>query len=144
MDEDPALQKSELRNENATPLEKGFSSPSDAATATSTIVSLVDNKNPTLSSTWATDEYESNLLAAITKHWEGILRLFWAGTGSGKSTIPLKMLRKVQVVNMTFMTWANSLIAHAGETKLSSKRLKELGSNAELKAKELHNVEVAE
>ncbi len=73
MDEDPALQKSELRNKNATLLGKGFSSPSDAATATSTIVSLVDNKNPTLSSTWAMDKYESNLLAAIAKHWEDIL-----------------------------------------------------------------------
>ncbi len=144
MDEDPELQKSELQNENATPLEKGFSSPSDAATATSSIVSLVDNKNPTLSSSWATDEYESNLLAAITKHREDILQLFWAGTGSGKSTIPTKMLRKVRAANMTSMTQANSLIARAGGTKLSSKRLKELGSNAKLEAKELHDVKVAE
>jgi hypothetical protein len=144
MDEDPALQKCELRNKNATPLEKGFSSPSDAATATSTIVSLVNNKKPTLSPTRATDKYESNLLDAITKHWEDILQLFWAGTSSGKSTIPPKMLRKVRAANMTSMTQVNSLIACAGGTKLSSKRLKELGSNAKLKAKELHNVEVAE
>jgi hypothetical protein len=88
MDEDPALQKSELQNKNAIPLEKGFSSPSDAITATSTIVSSVDNENPTLSSTLVTDEYESGLLAAITKHWEDILQIFWAGNGSGKSTIP--------------------------------------------------------
>ncbi len=126
------------------PLKKGFFSPSDATTATSTIVSLVDNKNPTLSSTWAADEYESNLLATITKHREDILQLFQAGTGSGKSTIPPKMPRKVRAANMTSMTQANSLIACAGGMKLSSKRLKELGSNAELEAKELHNVEVAE
>jgi hypothetical protein len=67
MDEDPALQKSELQNKNATPLEKGFSSPSDATTATSPIVSLVHNENPTLSSTRAMDEYESNLLAQYIK-----------------------------------------------------------------------------
>ncbi len=144
MDEDPALQKSELRNENATPLGEGFSSPSDAATATSTIVSSVDNKNPTLSSTRAMDKYESNLLATIAKHWEDILQLFWAGTGSGKSTIPPKMLRKVRAVNMTSMTQANSLIACVDRTKLSAKRLKELGSNAKLEAKELHDVKVAE
>jgi hypothetical protein len=55
MDKDPALQKSEVWNKNATPLGKGFSGPSGATTATSTIVSPVDNKNPTLSSTWAMD-----------------------------------------------------------------------------------------
>ncbi len=91
-----------------------------------------------------TDEYESNLLATITKHREDILRLFWAGTGSGNSTIPPEMLRKVWAANMTSMTQANSLIACTGGTKLSSKRLKELGSNAKLKAKELHDVKVAE
>jgi hypothetical protein len=145
MDEDPALQKSELWNENATLLGKSFSSPSDAATATSTIVSLVDNKNPTLSSTRVMDKYESNLLAAIAKHREDILRLFWAGTGSGKSTIPPKMLRKVRAANMALMTQANSLIAHVGRTNLSTKRSKELGSsNAKLEAKELHDVKVAE
>jgi hypothetical protein len=144
MDEDPALQKSELRNKNATPLGKGFSSPSDAATATSTIFSLVDNKNPTLSPTRTMDEYESNLLAIIAKHEEDILQLFRVGTGSGKSTIPTKMLRKVRAANMTSMTQANSLIARVGITNLSAKRLKELGSNAELEAKELHDVKVAE
>jgi hypothetical protein len=144
MDEDPALQKSKLRNENATPLGKGFSCPSDAATATCTMVTLVDNKNPTLYFTWAMDEYEANLLAAIAKHREDVLQLFWAGTGSGKSTIPPKMLRKVRALNMTPMTQANSLIACVGRTNLSAKRLKELGSNAKLEAKELHDVEVAE
>jgi hypothetical protein len=144
MDEDPALQKSELRNNNATLLGRGFSSPSDAATATSTIVSLVDNENPTLFSTRAMDKYESNLLAAIAKNWEDILQLFWAGTGSGKSTIPPKMLHKVRAANMASMTQASSLIARVGGMNLSAKRLKELGSNAKLEAKELHDVKVAE
>jgi hypothetical protein len=90
------------------------------------------------------DEYESNLLAAIAKHQEDILQLFLAGTGSGKSTIPPKMLRKVRAVNMTSMTQANSLIACVSGMNLSAKRLKELGRNAKLKAKELHDVKVAE
>jgi hypothetical protein len=54
------------------------------------------------------------------------------------------MLQKVQAANMASMTQANSLIACVGRMNLSAKRLKELGSNAKLKAKELHDVEVAE
>ncbi len=54
------------------------------------------------------------------------------------------MLCKVRAANMTSMTQANSLIACVVGTNLSAKRLKELGSNAELKAKELYDVKVAE
>jgi hypothetical protein len=90
------------------------------------------------------EEYELNLLAAVSKHREDILRLFWAGTVSGKSTIPPKMLRKVRAANMAPMTQANSITARAGRMNLSAKRLKELGSNAKLKAKELHDAKVAE
>ncbi len=72
------------------------------------------------------------------------MRLFQAGTVSGKSTIPPKMLRKVRASNMASMTRANSITARAGGTNLSAKRLKELGSNAELKANELHDAKVAE
>jgi hypothetical protein len=90
------------------------------------------------------DEYEFNLLATIAKHREDILQLFQAGTGSGKRNIPPKMLRKVRAANMASMTQANSLIACVGGTNLSAKSLKELGSNAKLKAKELQDVKVAE
>jgi hypothetical protein len=54
------------------------------------------------------------------------------------------MLRKVWAANMTSMTQANSLIACVGRSNLSAKRLKELGSNARLEVKELHDVKVAE
>ncbi len=142
---DPALQKSEMGNENTTPFEKASSTFSDDTTATSTIVSSRGNENPTVSSTCdMDDEYELNLLAAVSKHQEDILRLFRAGTVSEKSTIPPKMLQKVRAANMASMTQANSITARAGRTNLSAKRLKELGSNAELKAKELHDAEVAE
>jgi hypothetical protein len=90
------------------------------------------------------DEYELNLLATVSKHQEDILRLFRAGTVSGKSTIPPKMLRKVRAANMASMTQANSITAWAGRMNISAKRLKELGSNAKLKAKELHDAKVAE
>ncbi len=115
---DSALQKSEMGNENTTPFEKASSTFSDDTMATSTIVSSRGNENPTVSSTCDMDDkYELNLLAAVSKHREDILRLFWAGTVSGKSTIPPKMLRKVRAVNMASMTQANSITAQAGRKK---------------------------
>ncbi len=64
---DPALQKSEIGNKNTTPLEKASSTFSDNTMATSTIVSLRGNENPTVSSTRdMDDEYKLNLLAAVS------------------------------------------------------------------------------
>jgi hypothetical protein len=44
---------------------------------------------------------------------------------------------------MTSMAKANVLIACTGSKKLLAKKLKELGSNAKLKAKEIHDAEMA-
>jgi hypothetical protein len=69
IERDPALQKSEMGNKNTTPFEKASSTFSVDTTATSTIVSLRGNENPTVSSTRdMDDEYELNLLAAVSKH----------------------------------------------------------------------------
>jgi hypothetical protein len=54
------------------------------------------------------------------------------------------MLCKIRIVNMTSMAKANVLIACTGGKKLSAKKLKELESNAELKAKEIHDAKMAE
>jgi hypothetical protein len=53
------------------------------------------------------------------------------------------MLRKIHIVNMTSMAKANVLIACTGGKKLLAKKLKELGSNNKLKAKEIHDAEMA-
>jgi hypothetical protein len=54
------------------------------------------------------------------------------------------MLTKVRKANMTTMTQINTLIACTGSKKLSTGRLKELGSIAKHAAMELYNAKVEE
>jgi hypothetical protein len=72
------------------------------------------------------------------------LRLLRTGTASGKPTVPLKMLHKNRAANMKTMTKANSPISRAGGGELlSTRKLKELGRNAEKEAIECYEGEVA-
>ncbi len=125
------MQKGVQQTKIAVSLDNKFSDFPDTATATIPTISPLNR-------------HESDLRSAIAKHRDNILCLFRSETGPGKNTIPLKMLRKISIVNMTSMAKANVLIARTGGKKLSAKKLKKLGSNAELKAKEIHDAEMAE
>jgi hypothetical protein len=64
------------------------------------------------------------------------------GPASGKPTVPLKMLHKIRAVNMKTMTKAHSLISHTDGGKLSTRKLKQLGRNAEKETIERYEGEV--
>ena len=84
------------------------------------------------------EKHNDDLQEGLGKHRDDVLCLLRAGTATSKNEIPWKMLLKIQGVNMTTMVQINDSIARAGGKKLSTLRLKELGSNAERKARELY------
>ena len=140
VDEDLIMQKGVQQTKIAVSLDNKFSDFPDTATATTSSTNTETLTVPTIS---PLKRHESDLRSAIAKHWDDILCLFRSETGPGKNTVPPKMLRKIRIVNMTSMAKANVLIARTGGKKLSAKKLKELGSNAKLKAKEIHDAEMA-
>jgi hypothetical protein len=82
-----------------------------------------------------------DLQAALDKHRDNVLRLLCTETATSQNAIPQKMLLKIRGANMIIMVQINDSIAHAGGKKLSTLQLKELGSNAECKARELYKAE---
>jgi hypothetical protein len=141
VDEDIVMKKGVQRTKVAVSLDNKFSDLPDTATATT---SSTNTETPTAPTISTLNRHESDLRSAIAKHQDNILRLFRSETGPGRDTIPKKMLCKIRTVNTTSMAKANVLIARTGSKKLSAKKLKKLGSNAELKAKQLHDAEMAE
>jgi hypothetical protein len=121
--------------------------PSDDASATATMfTSTIISSSPgtaTSISDQVSNKQTSNLQLALVKHRDDILHLLWAGTDSGKHTIPPKMAQKIRVANMKTMDKANSSIGCAGGKLYSTRKLKEMGNNSEIKAKGIHNAKVA-
>ncbi len=113
-----------------------------ATTFTSTIISSSPGTATSISDQ-VSNKQTSDLQLALIKHWDDILHLLWAGTDSGKHTIPPKMLQKIRVANMKIMNKTNSSIGRAGGKLYSTRKLKEMGNNSEIKAKEIHNAKVA-
>jgi hypothetical protein len=73
-------------------------SPDDASATATMLTSMIACTSPGTAmsnSNQAFNNQTSNLQLALIKHWDDILRLRWAGTDSGKHTIPPKMLTKV-------------------------------------------------
>ncbi len=121
-------------------------SPDDASATATTLTSMIACTSPGTAMSnpdQAFNKQTSDLQLALIKHRDDILRLLWAGTGSGKHTIPPKMLTKVQVANMKTMNKANSSIGCAGGKLYTTHKLKEMGNNAELKAKEIYEAGVS-
>ncbi len=141
VDEDLIMQKGVQQTKIAVSLDNKFSDFPDTTTATT---SSTNTETPTVPTISPLNRHESDLWSTIAKHRDNILCLFGSEPGPGKNTIPPKMLHKICIVNMTSMAKANVLIACTGDKKLSAKILKELGSNAKLKAKEIHNAKMAE
>jgi hypothetical protein len=79
--------------------------------------------------------HSDELQAALDKHWEDTLRLLQMGPASGKPTVSPKMLHKIRAANMKTMTKANYLI--------STRKLMELGRDAEKEEMECYKGEVA-
>jgi hypothetical protein len=126
-----------------------------AATTSATSTIRLASRNPASSNTDVSGTcnndlqtflsmYGADLQAALDKHWDDVLRLLQMGTMAGQNMIPKKMLTKVRKANMTTMTQVNTLTAHGGSKEVSTRRLKELGSNAEHAAMELYKAKVAE
>jgi hypothetical protein len=113
-----------------------------AMTFTSTIISSSPGTAmPISNQVWNKQTFDLQL--AVIKHRDDILHLLWAGTDSGKHTIPPKMLQKIRVANMKTMDKANSSIGRAGGKLNSTCKLKEMDNNAEIKAKGIHDAKVA-
>jgi hypothetical protein len=80
---------------------------------------------------------------ALDNHREDILWLLCTGSNSERLAIPQKMLQKNWDANMSTMIKVNLLIACDGGKELSTRKLKELGGNAEKEAAAIYQKEVA-
>ncbi len=101
--------------------------PGDAIAMAATTSSHIISSNPgtsMISVTQAVDKHNAKLQAALDKHRDGILCSLWTGSNSGKPIIPLEMLHKIQVANMTTMTKTNSLTARTGRKSLTTHKLR--------------------
>ncbi len=114
-----------------------------ATTCSSTLPSF-DLANPVLSNAKdmsvqsALSKRDADFQAAIDKHWDNDLCLLRTKTPTSQNAIPPKMLLKIRAVNMITMVQIIDSIARAGGKELSLLRLKELGGQAERKARELY------
>jgi hypothetical protein len=86
----------------------------------------------------ALSKCNADLQTALDKHRDNVLCLLRTKTPTSQNAIPKKMLLKIRAVNMITMVQINDLIARAGGKELSLLRLKELGGQAERKARELY------
>jgi hypothetical protein len=154
----PSLPLAMLLRAIAGPLDKVFDGglAKDDAAATSTTSSSTspglvlvypvlfgakDTAMPDAHPPFSLGKHDDDLQAALDKHWDNVLCLLCTGTATSKNAIPQKMLLKIRGVNMTTMVQINDLTACADGNKLSTLRLKELGSNAEHEARELYKAE---
>jgi hypothetical protein len=80
---------------------------------------------------------------ALDHHQGDILHLLRTGSNSERLAIPQKMLQRFWDANMLTMIKVNLLIAHDGGKELSTRKLKELGGNAEKEAAAIYQEEVA-
>ncbi len=81
---------------------------------------------------------DADLQAALDKHRDNVWCLLRTKPPTSQKAIPPKMLLKIQAVNLIKMVQINDSIARAGGKELSLLRLKELGGQAERKARELY------
>ncbi len=93
-----------------------------AATPSSTSLICSASRNPASSNADASGTqnnylksflsmHGADLQAALAKHWDNVLHLFWTGTTAGQNMILKKTLTMVCRASMTTMTQMNTLIA---------------------------------
>ncbi len=112
----------------------------DAMTAATTFSLLITSAclTPGTSSSSTTDafiKYNAEFQDALTKHQGDILCLLNNCATSGTPAIPTKMINKVRTANLETMKKINQEASRNGGKKLSTKKLKELGAQAEKAAK---------
>ena len=98
---------------------------------------MADNAT-TVASTSSTDsliKYNANFQKALEKHWEDILCLIRKCATSGTPGIPTKMIGKVREANLAMMNSINKEASRHGGKELITKKMKELGVQAEREAK---------
>jgi hypothetical protein len=105
-----------------------------ASTLSSSILSLTPSTTASLS-TDALIKYNANFQNALEKHCEDILCLIQKSATSGKSAIPTKMIGKVWEANLATMKRINKEALLHGGKELTTKKMKELGAQAEKEAK---------
>jgi hypothetical protein len=101
--------------------------PGDAIAMAATVSSHIISSNPgtsMISVTQAVDKHNARLQASLDKHWDDILCSLRTGSNSEKLIIPLEMLHKIQVANMTTMTKTNSRTACIGGKSLTTHKLR--------------------
>jgi hypothetical protein len=112
----------------------------DATTAATTFSLLITSAclTPGTSSSSTTDaliKYNAEFQDTLMKHQGDILCLLNNCATSGTPAIPTKMINKVQTANLETMKKINQEAFRNGGKKLSTKKLKELGAQAEKAAK---------
>jgi hypothetical protein len=112
----------------------------DATTAATTFSLLITSAclTPGTSSSSTTDaliKYNAEFQDALTKHQEDRLCFLNNCATSGTPAIPTNMINKVRTANLEMMKKINQKASWNGGKKLSTKKLKELGAQAEKAAK---------
>jgi hypothetical protein len=109
----------------------------DATTAATTFSSSITSFIPGTTASSSTDaliKYNADFQNALEKHREDILCLIRKCTTSGKPAIPTKMIGKVREANLATMKSINKEASRHGGKELTTKKMKELGAQAEKEA----------
>jgi hypothetical protein len=110
----------------------------NATTMVSTFSSLITSLTPGTTASSSTDaliKYNADFQKALEKHWEDILCLIRKCATSGTPAIPTKTIGKVREANLATMKSINKEALHHGGKELTTKKMKELGAQAEKEAK---------
>jgi hypothetical protein len=117
----------------------------NAITAASIFSSLITSLTPGTTTSSSTDElikYNANFQKSMEKHWEDILCLIIKCATSGTPAIPTKIIGKVREANLASMKSINKEALQHGGKELTTKKMKELGAQAEKEAKAIFVAEM--
>jgi hypothetical protein len=110
----------------------------DATTAATTFSSSITSLTPGTTASSSMDaliKYNADFQNALEKHCEDILCLIRnCAATSGRPAIATKMIGKVREANLATMKSINKKASHHGGKEITTKKIKELGAQAEKEA----------
>jgi hypothetical protein len=119
-------------------LHRPHSISDNATTTASTYSSSITSLTPGTTASLSTDaliKYDADFQNALEKHWEDILCLIRKCATSGKPAVLTKMISKVREENLATMKRINKEASCHGGKELTTKKMKELGAQAQKEAK---------
>jgi hypothetical protein len=117
----------------------------NATTVASTFSSSITSLTPGTTASLSTDtliKYNADFQKALEKNWEDILCLIRKCATSGTPAIPTKMIGKVWEAKLGTMKSINKEALCHGGKELTTKKMKELGVQAEKEAKAIFVAEM--